>query len=174
MIAALLLATLASAGTMTSPAITPSPYAGEQHSDIKALSATELAALRDGQGLGFAKAAELNGYPGPKHVLELSEKLALSKTQREATQALFARMREAAQACGAELIEAERVLDAMYTSRVATSERVDAQLSRIESLRTRLRGIHLNAHLEQAALMSRHQIAQYARLRGYDTSGHHH
>ena len=164
--AGLLLAVAASIATAASP------YAGQEHADIKALTTAEQSALLDGQGMGFAKAAELNGYPGPKHVLELSEQLGLSQAQREATQALFERMRLAAQASGAELIAEERALDALYASRTATTGLVNAQLTRIEGLRARLRGIHLNAHLEQAALMSRHQVALYARLRGHGASGH--
>ena len=45
------------------------PYAGQQARTIKALSDDDLAALRKGEGMGMAKAAELNGYPGPAHVL---------------------------------------------------------------------------------------------------------
>jgi hypothetical protein len=151
-----------------------SPYAGQEQADIKALSAAEQSALLDGQGQGFAKAAELNGYPGPKHVLELSEQLGLSETQREATQALFERMRVAARAFGAGLVAEERALDALYASRTATAALVNTRLARIEALRASLRGVHLNAHLEQASLMSRHQLAQYSRLRGYGASGHQH
>lgn len=151
-----------------------SPYAGQEHTDIKALTAAEQSALLDGQGMGFAKPAELNGYPGPKHVLELSDPLGLSQAQREATQALFERMQAAARGIGAELVAAERALDALYASRTATVARVDSQLASIEALRARLRGVHLNAHLEQAALMTRHQVALYARLRGYGASGHQH
>ena len=65
-------------------------------------------------------------------------------------------MRAGARAEGAALVEAERTLDALYASKKATRESVDAQLGRIEALRARLRGLHLNAHLEQAALLTRH------------------
>ena len=34
--------------------------------------------------MGLALAAELNGYPGPSHVLELADKLELSAEQRAA------------------------------------------------------------------------------------------
>lgn len=154
--------------------VAQSPYAGQQHAEIKALTAEEQSALIAGQGLGFAKAAELNGYPGPRHVLELSRELALSDAQRQATQALFDRMRDAAQADGKALVEAERELDLLYASKSATRDRVNAQLARIEALRTHLRGVHLDAHLEQAALLTPHQLVQYARLRGYGGAGHHH
>ena len=49
-----------------------SPYAGQQTRAIKALSPEDLAGLLNGEGRGMAKAAELNGYPGPVHVLELA------------------------------------------------------------------------------------------------------
>lgn len=151
-----------------------SPYAGQERAAIKALSTEEQAALLEGQGMGFAKAAELNGYPGPKHVLELAQELELTEDQRARCRALFDRMRAAAAAEGAALIETERQLDALYATRTATAARVDAQLAKIEALRARLRGTHLNAHLEQAALLTPHQIARYAQLRGYKTTRHQH
>jgi hypothetical protein len=48
------------------------PHAGQQTRTIKALSDDEIAALCNGKGMGMAKAAELNGYPGPIHVLALA------------------------------------------------------------------------------------------------------
>jgi hypothetical protein len=47
------------------------PYAGMQARPIKALSAEQIADLKAGRGMSLALAAELNGYPGPRHVLEL-------------------------------------------------------------------------------------------------------
>jgi hypothetical protein len=55
-----------------------SPYAGEQARDIKALSDQDIKELQSGHGKGLAKAAELNGYPGPAHVLELADELKLT------------------------------------------------------------------------------------------------
>ena len=48
------------------------PYAGYQQRPIKALSEQQIADLRAGRGMGLALAAELNGYPGPVHVLALA------------------------------------------------------------------------------------------------------
>ena len=42
----------------------PSPYAGEQGREIKALSTKDIDDLTQGRGMGLAKAAELNRYPG--------------------------------------------------------------------------------------------------------------
>jgi Spy/CpxP family protein refolding chaperone len=164
-------ALVASASHAASPPH-PSPYADQATSDIKALTAEEQASLLDGKGAGFAKAAELNGYPGPLHVLELAEPLELDAEQLTKTRALFDRMRADARTQGAALVDAERELDRLYATRHATVEAVNAQLARIEALRTRLRGVHLNAHLEQAAILDAHQIARYAQLRGYGTHRH--
>jgi hypothetical protein len=63
------------------------PYAGMQSRSIKALSDQQIADLNAGRGMGLALAAELNGYPGPLHVLELADKLDLSADQRAACDA---------------------------------------------------------------------------------------
>ena len=62
---------------------TKSPYVSETSREIKALSAEDISGYLQGQGMGFAKAAELNGFPGPKHVLDLSDELELSHLQSE-------------------------------------------------------------------------------------------
>src|SRR5262247_2210822 len=68
------------------------PYAGLETRTIKALSDQQIADLRAGRGMSLALAAELNGFPGPAHVLELAEQLALSEQQRSKVQDLFAAM----------------------------------------------------------------------------------
>src|SRR6266487_3673148 len=90
---------------------TTSPYTGQEQRTIKALSDREISDLTEGRGMGLAKAAELNSYPGPLHVLELARELDLTDTQRAATQSLYARMRERAQPLGIKIIAAERELD---------------------------------------------------------------
>src|SRR5215470_5926245 len=54
------------------------PYAGLQNRSIKTLSDQQIADLNAGRGMGLALAAELNGYPGPIHAIELAEQLHLS------------------------------------------------------------------------------------------------
>src|ERR1700752_4287969 len=87
------------------------PYAGMQTRPIKALSEQQLADLGAGRGMGLALAAELNGYPGPAHVLELADRLELSADQRVRVQALFDAMTAEAVPLGAKLIEQETDLD---------------------------------------------------------------
>lgn len=91
------------------------PYAGQQARPIKALSDEDIAALRKGEGMGMAKAAELNGYPGPKHVLDLAQHLQLTDAQRRDVQAVFDRMSAAAKPLGSELIAEEQALLPLYS-----------------------------------------------------------
>lgn len=170
---------LALLGAAASHANAPSPYAGQEGRDIKALSASEVDDLLAGKGMGYAKAAELNGYPGPAHVLELAQKLGLSAEQRSATQAIFQRMDASARKTGAELVAAERELDTLFRGRRATPEALAASLDRVAALQAKVRYAHLEAHVDQARLLSAEQIALYNTLRGYtgaapEGKNHHH
>ncbi len=144
-----------------------SPYAGEQQRTIKALDARDMAALRQGQGMGYAKAAELNGYPGPMHTLELAEPLELSAEQRTATQRLMAEHKARARALGEAVVQAEAALDKLFADRLATPAGVRQATQRVASLQAELRAEHLNTHLAQTMLMSPAQALRYAELRGY-------
>lgn len=150
-----------------------SPYAGQQQQEISSLSPAEVADLRAGRGMGLARPAELNGYPGPLHVLELAAALELSAEQRARTEALYARMQAAAREAGARWIEAERDLDALFRTRQVTPESLRAALDRVGAQQARVRDVHLQAHLEQTALLTPAQIERYVQLRGY-AGGHRH
>ena len=74
---------IATALLLLSPAaFAQSPYAGMQTRPIKALSEQQVADLKAGRGMGLALPAELNGYPAPIHVLELSDQLGPSADQK--------------------------------------------------------------------------------------------
>jgi hypothetical protein len=146
---------------------TANPYAGQQQRAIKALDDQEIAALRQGQGMGLARAAELNGYPGPMHVLELAARLELDPGQRAATQRLMDEHRARARALGDTVVQAEAALDALFVRREATPERVAEATRRIADAQGRLRAEHLNTHLAQTALLSPAQTQRYNELRGY-------
>jgi Spy/CpxP family protein refolding chaperone len=148
------------------------PYSGQESRDIKALSPEEVDSLLAGKGMGFAKAAELNGYPGPLHVLELARELGLTDAQRRETQALFAAMQAKAKALGRELVDEERRLDGLFGEKKATPEAIAAVLRRIGELQAKLRASHLEAHLAQARILTPAQNERYSRLRGYrDAAG---
>jgi HPt (histidine-containing phosphotransfer) domain-containing protein len=144
-----------------------SPYAGEQSRAIKSLSEADIAELQRGGGWGLAKAAELNGVPGPAHLLELKDAIALSPDQVKAIEAIHKTMKEAAIAEGGRLIALERELDAQFRNRTATDESLRQILANIAESRRTLSYIHLSAHLTTPPLLSREQIERYNTRRGY-------
>ncbi len=163
---AVLLASVAAAASS-------SPYAGQEAREIKALSPDQVRELLDGAGMGLAKAAELNGYPGPAHVLELAAGLGLTPEQRRKTQALFDAMQARARALGRALVDEEQRLDHLFASRRITPESLRASLARIGELQAQVRSVHLQAHLDQTRILTPEQVARYAELRGYASpSGH--
>lgn len=144
-----------------------SPYAGMQERAIKALSDQQLSDLRAGKGMSLALPAELNGYPGPSHTLELAEPLKLSAEQKSRTQALFAQMQQEAKAVGEEVIAAEAALDGLFKSKAATPDALRAATSKAALAQGQLRETHLRYHLAMVELLSPEQVAAYGRLRGY-------
>lgn len=149
-----------------------SPYAGEEDREIKALSAQQIDDLLAGRGMGFAMAAELNGYPGPLHVLELADELELTAAQRRETQSIFAAMQRQAQELGRQLVAAERELDRRFGARSIDGPTLATMTAEIARLEGRLRAVHLDAHLQQTELLTADQIERYVELRGYDGGGH--
>ena len=145
----------------------PSPYAGESTRTIKALSEAEISGLTAGRGLGLARAAELNSYPGPMHVLDLADELQLTPAQRADLDRVVEAMRSAAIALGRQVIDREAELDRLFAGRTATPESVAAATAAIGELQGRLRATHLNAHVATARVLTAAQITQYNRLRGY-------
>jgi Spy/CpxP family protein refolding chaperone len=163
----LLLATLVFSFSLPILAVENSPYVAQQSRDIKALSQHEITGYLNGKGLGYAKAAELNQYPGPKHVLELSKELALSEEQIKQTQHIFDQMKVYAVALGEQFIANEQELDQRFSDNNIDDESLALLLSEIGALKTKLRYVHLKSHLEQKAILTKHQIQMYDQLRGY-------
>lgn len=156
--------------TVISSAYAASPYSGQEARDIKALSTEDVHAYLSGKGMGFAKAAELNGYPGPSHVLELAPALGLTADQKKRTESLFKDMEAKAIGVGRPLVEEERRLDKLFSTRTVTGESLHSTLARIGELQSQLRRIHLEAHLAQVAILTPLQVAKYNELRGYRTA----
>lgn len=159
-------------------ALAQSPYAGLQTRPIKALSVEQVADLKAGRGMGLALPAELNGYPGPRHLLDLADQLGLSATQRDALQAMFDAMKAEAIPIGERLIEQETELDGLFSGRQATAETVAAATVAIGETQARLRNAHLKFHLSTVAVLQPDQIERYQQLRGYGKApttphGHH-
>lgn len=144
-----------------------SPYAGQQSRAIKSLSEKEIADLREGAGMGFAKAAELNGYPGPSHTLELADRLGLSPQQRQASEALMRTHKARARELGEAVIAAERELDDAFAQNRIDAAKLSELTNRVAQAHARLREEHLRTHLEQTRLLTPAQVRHYVVLRGY-------
>ncbi|WMS89031.1 hypothetical protein [Pleionea litopenaei] len=148
-------------------------YSGEELREIKSLSKDRIEGLLEGKGMGYAKVAELNGYPGPKHVLELAEELDLSEEQLAKTKSNFSKMNKQARELGQQLIHAERELETLFNVGSVTEAQVISRLENIVQLEAQLRACHVNAHLTQKNLLSAHQVQLYNRLRGYSNPSQH-
>ncbi len=147
-----------------------SPYAGMEGREIKSLSAEDIEDLRAGRGWGLALAAELNGVPGPAHLLELRDEIGLSPEQVSAIEAIFAAMQAEAQAAGERLIAAEAAIEAGFRAGGLTPEALRDLIDTAAAARAELRFIHLSRHLETPPLLTADQIARYNDLRGYGTA----
>lgn len=145
----------------------PSPYAGLETREIKALSAEEIRGLRQGEGMGYALAAELNGWPGPKHVLDLADSLDLTTAQRDRIETIRSGMSERARSLGDALVEAETRLDRLFASGTPAPDQVESRVAEIARIEGSLRTVHLVAHLETRGVLTGEQVARYDALRGY-------
>jgi Spy/CpxP family protein refolding chaperone len=158
-----------------------SPYIGHEKRTIKNFSEEEIQALLSGQGMGLAKAAELNHYPGPRHVLDLGARLPLSEAQRAETQRIYDRMHQEAVRLGALIVDKEKELDQLFATQVAQSDTLRSLTTQLAQLQGELRFVHLQAHVEMKRLLSPEQVEAYDSLRGYTAgagaaphTGHHH
>ena len=155
---------------LTQPALAQyqaTPYAGLERRAVKALSDEQIADLRAGRGMGLALAAELNGYPGPIHVLEHAQGLGLSPEQRARVQALYEAMRGEAAPLGERLIEQETALDRLFAERSITPDSLDRITAEIGRTQAALRAAHLKYHLAMMDVLTPAQVGRYAELRGY-------
>src|SRR5215470_8664903 len=120
-----------------------SPYAGIERRAVKALSEQQIADLKAGQGMGLSLPAELNGYPGPAHVLELADALHLSDDQRAKMNALFEAIKAESIPVGERIISEETALDRLFADKSLTRAALDVAVSRIASAQGDLRAAHL-------------------------------
>ena len=169
--------TLALAATLALPAFAQDhsghgadqPYAGMQDRPIKALTDKRIDGLLTGKGIGYALAAELNHYPGPRHALDMADGLGLSEDQQSRIRALFYDMEARAIALGKEIVAAEEELDGKFESRQIDRDSLQALVGRIADLEGKLRFVHLATHLDMREILSHHQVVLYDRMRGYDS-----
>jgi Spy/CpxP family protein refolding chaperone len=143
------------------------PYADLKGRDIKALSQQQIDDLKAGKGMSLALAAELNGYPGPSHVLELADQLKLNEKQKKRMQEMFKAMTKETKTLGVKVIEAERKLDALFKSKKVNEQNLKETTLKAGEAQAKLREAHLRYHLSTLAVLSKEQVDTYNRLRGY-------
>jgi Spy/CpxP family protein refolding chaperone len=143
------------------------PYAGLQQRQVKALSDQQISDLRAGHGMGLALPGEMNGYPGPVHILELADQLQLGAAQRQRVQQLFEAMKTEAIPIGEKLIQQESLLDREFAEQKISPDSLTYLTSQIGETQGQLRAVHLKYHLTTAELLTAHQRHRYAELRGY-------
>lgn len=139
------------------------PYAGTS----AGLTDAQRAQYLDGEGMGFAKPAEMNHYPGPRHVLQNADRMKLSSAQLAATQELFATVNRTAKELGKQIIEREDELLRIFGSQAADESRVKHLTAEIGRLQGELRALHLTAHLKERSLLSPEQVRIYDEARDY-------
>jgi hypothetical protein len=135
----------------------------------RSLSSEEIRALQEGEEMGLARTAELNGYPNPARILEAAQagKIDLFADQRQAIERIQAAMKAKAQSLGRELLAEEAALEAGFrTGRIADAE-LARQVEDIGRKLAELRLTHLRAHLLTADLLRPEQIEEYYQFRGY-------
>lgn len=148
-----------------------SPYSGQEIRVIKSLSDNDVQSLQNGTGEAFggiAKLAELNGYPGPRHVLDIAQELQLTDGQRMEIELIYQNMSNNAKSIGSAIIAIEQDMDEAFANKTITEENLIALLDKSANLYGQLRFVHLSAHLDTAQIMTTEQIQMYNEMRGYD------
>lgn len=145
----------------------PAPYAGQQGSSVRGLTEEEIATLRSGTGMGLARPGEINGYPGPRHVLDLADELGLSDDQRMAIRTLETRVLAETAHLGEQFLERYAALEQAFRDGSITMESLHERTAELGRVEGELRAAHLKYHLLTRPLLSEGQIAHYNRLRGY-------
>ena len=163
----LLIAAMLAAAAMPVLAQSATPYPELRTREIKALSPEQIRDLREARGMGLSLPAELNGAPGPLHVLELRHVLAVTDAQAAEIDRIKAAMQARARALGEDIIRAEAMLEQEFKNGTPDEAAVSALTERIGVLSGRLRAAHLSAHVRTKRLLTPIQVAAYDRARGY-------
>ena len=121
--------------------------------------------MRDGRGFGMAFAADQQGYPGPMHVLELKDRLALTTEQETRVRALLHAMFAESRPKSARLLDAEGRLRALFAGGAADEAAVARAVTEVERARADVRLVHLRFHLRTRDVLTAAQRDEYRRAR---------
>jgi Spy/CpxP family protein refolding chaperone len=118
-----------------------------------------------GHGFGMAFVADQQGYPGPRHILELKDHLKLTPEQEARVQALVTAMYAESRPKGTRLLDAEAKLRRVFASGKADDAVVRAAVTEVEHARTELRLVHLMTHLRTREVLTDEQRRLYHETR---------
>ncbi len=149
-----------------------SPYVGQETRGIKALSQDDVNGLLAGAGTpfgGMAKPAELNGYPGPRHVLDAveAEQFNITNEQLILVEELYQSMLNKSIPLGEQIIAVEKEMDDAFSNGTMTMDNLSTWLNESTSLYGQLRFVHLETHLTMVDILTAEQVEQYNEFRGY-------
>ncbi len=147
-----------------------SPYTAEQNRTIKSLSDMDILSLQSGTGDaygGLAKPAELNGYPGPRHVLDLAPALSMTLEQQKNIEVIYTDMKSHAIPIGLEIIKIEKQIENSFANNTITNQSLQMLLDRSSNLYGQLRYDHLSSHLKVIDILTPQQVSIYNEIRGY-------
>ncbi len=175
--AALSLAALASGSMESGGRLGQAAWAVEPAQlPVRSLTTEEIRGLQEGDAMGLERAAELNGYPSPAHILEAARagKIDLFADQRQAIERIRSATKAKAQSLGRAILAEEAALEAGFRTGRITDADLARQVEAIGRTLAELRLTHLRAHLLTADLLRPQQIEEYYQFRGYATpsSGH--
>ena len=124
--------------------------------------------LLKGLGIGLASYAEENGYPGPKHVLELKDELGLTQDQLKKTEALQKMVAISAAAKGQQIVQAEEELNELFEAGTINGKVLRSSSGRSETCVPTSSSSILQAHLRMKQVLTADQIGRYKKLRGHE------
>lgn len=153
-----------------------SPYIGQEERRIKALSDADIKGLKQGSGTpfnGMAKPAELNGVPGPRHVLDMADagRLDVTEEQLNRIRAIYDKMREEAIVLGEKLLSVEQEIDEGFKNKAITEGVLQEKIEASADVYADLRYTHLKTHLQMLEVLDEGQVQRYNELRGYTDGG---
>ena len=121
--------------------------------------------VRDGRGFGMAFVADQQGYPGPLHVLELKDRLRLSRDQEAKAEVLLAAMFAESRPKSARLLDAEAKLRRLFAAGRPDEASVRTAVGEVETARADVRLVHLLFHLKMRDALTDEQRRVYQEAR---------
>jgi Spy/CpxP family protein refolding chaperone len=126
----------------------------------------------EGAGMGYARPAEMNHFPGPMHVLELADQLKLTGEQRAVTKKLMDAHKTEARALGTELVTAEKELEQLFRGGKVDEAVLARAVRTTAAVEGEYRLLHLETHRRMREILTGEQVKRYDELRGYAAKQH--